>query len=175
MNNYSKKIQNKNEDLISKENKYKNEISSLEQKIKDMEENHKNNFLKLTNDGKNKDVKLKDLSKENNSLKKNLEDISLKLDKMIYKSASNPRKILKKVKMDETKKKESNYEQIIIMKDKEIQNKKQLIEILEKDNQYLKNSMKRINNKGVTNDGNKLKKQNSEIMKIRENYKIIKK
>ena len=61
------------------------------------------------------------------------------------------------------------------MKDKEIQNKKQLIEILEKDNQYLKNSMKRINNKGVTNDGNKLKKQNSEIMKIRENYKIIKK
>lgn len=77
--------------------------------------------------------------------------------------------------MDETKKKESNYEQIIIMKDKEIQNKKQLIEILEKDNQYLKNSMKRINNKGVTNDGNKLKKQNSEIMKIRENYKIIKK
>jgi len=94
---------------------------------------------------------------------------------MIYKSASNPRKILKKVKMDETKKKESNYEQIIIMKDKEIQNKKQLIEILEKDNQYLKNSMKRINNKGVTNDGNKLKKQNSEIMKIRENYKIIKK
>ena len=73
------------------------------------------------------------------------------------------------------KKKESNYEQIIIMKDKEIQNKKQLIEILEKDNQYLKNSMKRINNKGVTNDGNKLKKQNSEIMKIRENYKIIKK
>ena len=78
--------------------------------------------------------------------------------------------------MDETKKKERNYEQIIIMKDKEIQNKKQLIEILEKDNQYLKNSMKRINNKGVTNDGNKLKKQNSEIMKIREklqNYKKI--
>lgn len=70
MNNYSKKIQNKNEDLINKENKYKNEISSLEQKIKEMEENHKNNFLKLTNDGKNKDVKLKDLSKENNSLKK---------------------------------------------------------------------------------------------------------
>jgi len=94
---------------------------------------------------------------------------------MIYKSASNPRKILKKAKMDETKKKESNYEQTVMMKDKEIQNKKQLIEILEKDNQYLKNSMKRINNKGVTNDGNKLKKQNSEIMKIRENYKIIKK
>jgi len=95
---------------------------------------------------------------------------------MIYKSASNPRKILKKAKMDETKKKESNYEQTVMMKDKEIQNKKQLIEILEKDNQYLKNSMKRINNKGVTNDGNKLKKQNSEIMKIREklqNYKKI--
>ena len=82
--------------------------------------------------------------------------------------------------MDETKKKESNYEQTVMMKDKEIQNKKQLIEILEKDNQYLKNSMKRINNKSVTDDGNKLKnklkKQNSEIMKIQEklqNYKKI--
>ena len=65
-----------------------------------MEENHKNNVFTLSNNGKNKDKDLKSLSKENNRLKNNLESISLKLDEMIYKSTSNPMRILKKNKID---------------------------------------------------------------------------
>ena len=35
---------------------YKNQISSLEQKIKEIEESHKNNIVELTNEGKNKNM-----------------------------------------------------------------------------------------------------------------------
>ena len=120
LNNYSKKIINKNESLQNKESIYKDQISSLEQKLIDIQENHKNNILKLKNDGKSKDINLNFLSKENNALQNNLETISLKLDEMIYKSASNPRKLIKKNILDDNKKKESNYEQQILIKDKEI-------------------------------------------------------
>ena len=137
LNNYSKKIINKNESLQNKESIYKDQISSLEQKLIDIQENHKNNILKLKNDGKSKDINLNFLSKENNALQNNLETISLKLDEMIYKSASNPRKLIKKNILDDNKKKESKYEQQILIKDKEIKNKQQLIDILNKDNKKL--------------------------------------
>ena len=104
---FSKKIKNKNEDLSNREDLYKNQISLLEQKIKEIQENHKINMLQLTNEGKGKDTDLKSLSKENNTLKNNLESISLKLDELIYKSTSNPRKMIQKAKLDENKKKES--------------------------------------------------------------------
>ena len=56
-----------------------------------------------------------------------------------------------------------------MVKDKEIENKNQLIEILEKDHKKLKHSMENINNnngdvKNLMRD--KLKKKNLEILKI---------
>ena len=69
------------------------------EKIKEMEENHKNKDFPLSNNGKNKGNDLKSLSKENNHLKNNLEAISLKLDEMIYKSTSTPMRILKRINL----------------------------------------------------------------------------
>ena len=176
MNDFSKKIQNKNQNLLDRENMYKNQISSLEQKIKEIQENHKNNISKLVNDGKSKDVELKTLSKENNSLKNNLENLSSKLDEMIYKSTSNPRKLIMQSKLDENKKKE-NYEQQIKIKEKEIRNRQQLIDILEKDNKKLKDSWNSIDNIGK-DGGNKIKEQlkikNTEIIEIQNKIKEYK-
>ena len=174
---FSKKIKNKNEDLSNREDLYKNQISLLEQKIKEIQENHKINMLQLANEGKGKDTDLKSLSKENNTLKNNLESISLKLDELIYKSTSNPRKMIQKAKLDENKKKESNYEFQILIRDKEIKNKQHLIEILQKDNKKLKNSLNTINNNSDVG-GNQIKKQlnekNMEIFEIQNKLKDYK-
>ena len=176
MNEFSKNIQNKNQNLLDRENMYINQISSLEQKIKEIQENHKNNISKLVNEGKSKDVELKTLSKENNSLKNNLENLSSKLDEMIYKSTSNPRRLIMQSKLDENKKKE-NYEQQIKIKEKEIRNRQQLIDILEKDNKKLKDSWNSIDNIGK-DGGNKVKEQlkikNTEIIEIQNKIKEYK-
>ena len=96
---------------IKKENNnldYQMQISSLEDKIKEIESNHTNTMIKLSSEGKNIDVKLKSISKENKILTNNLESLSSELDKMIYKVTSNPGKILKQ-KKSENNGKENGY------------------------------------------------------------------
>lgn len=129
--------------------------------------------------GKTIDVDLKHLSKENNTLKNNLESISVKLDEMIYKSTNNPKKIIKNKMLNESKNKEPNYEQQIMIKNKEIKNKQQLIDILNRDKIKLKNSLKLLDNTG-TEGGNKmnneLRDRNLEIIELEnkiKNYKLI--
>ena len=177
--NFSNKIKNKNNNLENRENRYKSQISSLEEKIKEIQINHKNDLLKLINMGKTKDVDLKSLSKENNTLKNNLEAISVKLDEMIYKSTNNPRKIIKNRILNENKIKEPNYEQQIMIKNKEVKNKQQLIDILNKDKIKLQNSLKLLDNTD-NGGGNKIKNQlkdtNLEIIELEnkiKNYKLI--
>jgi len=177
--NFSKKIKNKNSNLENRENRYKDQISSLEEKIKEIQNEHKNNVLKLTNMGKSIDVDLKTLSKENNSLKNNLESISVKLDEMIYKSTNNPRKIIKNKILNENKSKEPSYEQQIMIKNKEIKNKQQLIDILNRDKIKLQNSLKLLDNSDKEG-GNKMKSQlrdtNLGIIELEnkiKNYKLI--
>ena len=80
----------------------------------------------MRNNGIIKEKNIKSLSKENNSLKNNLESVSHKLDEMIYKSTSNPRKILNKV----NNKKENDYKIQMLIKEKEVNNKQHLVEIL---------------------------------------------
>jgi hypothetical protein len=95
---------------------------------------------------------------------------------MIYKSTSNPRKLIMQSKLDENKKKE-NYEQQIKIKEKEIRNRQQLIDILEKDNKKLKDSWNSIDNIGK-DGGNKIKEQlkikNTEIIEIQNKIKEYK-
>ena len=154
---------------IKKENNnldYQMQISSLEDKIKEIESNHTNTMIKLSSEGKNIDVKLKSISKENKILTNNLESLSSELDKMIYKVTSNPGKILKQ------KKSENNGKENSDIKNKEIQNKQKLIDILKKDNLRLKNEVERINKNSFEQDENKLianlVEKNKEI-KILEN------
>ena len=143
----------KKKSQIKKENNnldYQLQISSLEDKIKEIESNHTNTMIKLSSEGKNIDVKLKSISKENKILTNNLESLSSELDKMIYKVTSNPGKILKQRKQENTGKDNSN------IKNKEIQNKQKLIDILKKDNLRLKNEVERINKNSFEQDENKL-------------------
>ena len=146
---FSSKKENKNID-------YQLQISSLEDKIKEIETNHTSTMIKLSSEGKDIDIKLKSISKENNILTNNLESLSSELDKMIYKVTSNPGKLLKQRKLDEQKKSENNGKQQLSLKNKEIQNKQKLIDILKKDNQRLKNEMERINKNSLELDENKL-------------------
>ena len=89
---FSSKKENKNID-------YQLQISSLEDKIKEIETNHTSTMIKLSSEGKDIDIKLKSISKENNILTNNLESLSSELDKMIYKVTSNPGKLLKQRKL----------------------------------------------------------------------------
>ena len=124
------------------------------------------------NDGKSKDANLKSLSKENNSLKSNLESLSLKLDELIYKSTSNPRKLIMQSKVDENKKKE-NIEQQIEIKKKELKNREQLLDILKKDKIKLTESWNRITNIG-TDGKEQLKTKNKEIEDLQKSIKELK-
>jgi len=70
---FSSKKENKNID-------YQLQISSLEDKIKEIETNHTSTMIKLSSEGKDIDIKLKSISKENNILTNNLESLSSELD-----------------------------------------------------------------------------------------------
>ena len=81
--------------------------------------------------------------------------------------------------LNESKNKEPNYEQQIMIKNKEIKNKQQLIDILNRDKIKLKNSLKLLDNSG-TEGGNKmnneLRERNLEIIELEnkiKNYKLI--
>ena len=173
-----KKVDNILNKKENKESYYKSQISSLEEKMKEIEKNHKNNMIKLSNEGKNIDSKLKSISKENNILTNNLESLSFELDKMIYKATNNPGKILKQKKLDEQKIKENNYQQVLNIKNKEIQNKQKLIDILKKDNLKLKNEMEKISKNSLEEDENKLMtnliEKNKEIRLLENKIKDFK-
>ena len=175
----TKKPQSKRGTAKNDEIDYINQISSMEGQIKELENNHKDNMALLSNEGKETDAKLKSISRQNTLLTKKLEKLSSELDKMILNATSNTRKILKQKKFGEQKLSENDYDAQLEQKNKEINNKQKLIDILEKDNLKLKNQMEIINGNEMEEDENKLMdsliKKNKEITdlekKIRE-YKI---
>ena len=162
--------QNKKLTSQDKEKNYLNQISTMEGKIKELENNHINNMIKLSEEGKNIDAKLKAISKENKSLTSNLESLSSKLDEMILKATSNPRNLMRQKKLDEQKKAENDKKFQLEIKNKEIQNKQKLIDILQKDNLKLKSQMEKINHTGLEENENKIMddliKKNKEISEL---------
>ena len=84
-------IENKNEQEIEKKNEielspFEKQVLSLENKMKEIEENHKKTIKEIIDEIKQKDTNLRELSKENNRYNNNLEVMSKKLDEMINKS-----------------------------------------------------------------------------------------
>lgn len=131
---------NKNNEQEKLLQEYKNKIDQLELTILNMKNNHLQETSKLISDNKLKEKNIKLISNINKNLNESLNSIKPKLNEMLVKFYCNNKKISKQKSTQEL-----NFEEQLILKEKELKNQQQLISILSLDNKNLKNSMDKYN------------------------------
>ena len=163
------------ENLISEECKvYLNKIKELEDTINKMNIDFSKKIQQHKNEIIEKEKSIKKLITSNNNLKSSLENLTQRLDKILINS--NQQKIkVNKINND------NNIEDLqhkLDIKEKELKNQQQLINILTKDN---KNIRKILDDFGISNDINsninmadKIHQQYQEIQKLQKNIKMLK-
>ena len=178
--NADSKLKNENnfengENIISEECKvYVNKIKELEDTINKMNIDFSKKIQQHKNEIIEKEKSIKKLITSNNNLKSSLENLTQRLDKILINS--NQQKIkVNKINND------NNVEDLqhkLEIKEKELKNQQQLINILTKDN---KNIRKILNDFGISSDINsninmadKIHQQYQEIQKLQNNIKMLK-
>jgi hypothetical protein len=168
--NFKKKEnENNKEDNLKKEENnevYINKIKELEETINKMNSDFSKEIQTHKNEIIEKEKSIKKLINSNNNLKKSLELLTQRLDKILINTTQQKPK-LNKILNDNS---QEDLKHQLDIKEKELKNQQRLIKILTKDN---KNIRKILSDFGLNNESN-----NSNINmadKIHEQYQEIKK
>jgi hypothetical protein len=157
-------LKEKNMENLSNENninKYIEKIKELEEKIKKMNLEYKNEIQQ-----KEKDIKR--LVNTNTNLKNSLEVITQRLDKVLINQ-----KLKKTNKSPENKKEDLQYQ--LEIKEKELKNQQQLINILKKDNKNIRNLLNNFGyNENNLNLVEKVQQQYKDLLNLQRNFKEYK-
>lgn len=167
----------KNEDNIKNEESskmYINRIKELEETITKMNSNFSKEIQTHKNEIIEKEKSIKKLINSNNNLKKSLELLTQRLDKILI-NANQQKPKVNKILNDNS---QEDLKHQLEIKEKELKNQQQLIKILTKDN---KNIRKILNDFGISNENNnnvnmadKIHEQYQEIQKLQKDIKELK-
>ena len=157
-----------------------NETHKLQEKIKQLEEQitlinteHLKDIQKYKDEIEKKVKEIKQLLHTNNSLKNSLEVLTQRLDKILVNSNQQKLKINKIINNNN-----EDLQHQLDIKEKELKNQQQLINILTKDNKNIRNILNNLNNFGI-NENNinlteKIQQQYQEIQNLQKNLKELK-
>lgn len=123
--------------------RYKKKIIDLESKLSQVEVYHMKEISKLNDEINIKNKNLKILSNVNKRLKISLNNLTQKLDELIYKFTKDQKKL--KLKNNIMNDKEKDLEEQLVIKEKELKSQQNMINILSKDNKKLRHSLE-LNN-----------------------------
>ena len=163
-----KRVNNKNMNNLLKELKEKNEkfklkIDELEEKIMKMSYEYSNNIQNLKKEKEQHENQIKNLLNTNKNLNLSLEALTQRLDKVLINSSQ------KKIKFKDKPAESLDLQYQLKIKEKELKNQHQLINILLKDN---KNVRTVLNNFHVNDNGlnlaNKVQSQYKEIITLKK-------
>ena len=150
--------------------KYQKHIFNLEQKITQIDSNYMKQIYKLNEEINIKNKNLKYLSNINKNLKISLNSLTKKLDELLYKFTKDQKKL--KPKNNNISEKDKNFEEQLLLKEKELKHQQNMINILSNDNKKLKHSLEIQNNYEINrNLSDKLCVKEQEIVNLK---KIIK-
>ena len=177
-NSKKKEDENKKEDNIKNEEKnkvYINKIKELEDTITKMNSDFSKEIQTHKNEIMEKEKCIKKLINSNNNLKKSLELLTQRLDKILINTTQQKQKANKILNNSD----QEDLKHQLDIKEKELKNQQQLIKILTKDN---KNIRKILNDFGINNENNnnninmvdKIHEQYQEIQKLQKDIKVLK-
>lgn len=157
-----------------------NETHKLQEKIKQLEEQitlinteHLKDIQKYKDEIEKKVKEIKQLLHTNNSLKNSLEVLTQRLDKILVNSNQQKLKINKIINNNN-----EDLQHQLDIKEKELKNQQQLINILTKDNKNIRNMLNTLNNLGIDekniNFTEKIQQQYQEIQVLKKNLKEYK-
>ena len=124
--------------------KYEKRIIDLETKLSQIDSYHMKEISKLNEEINIKDKNLKLLAKVNKNLRNSLNNLTQKLDELLYKFTKDQKKL--NLKGNNMNNKEKNFEEQLLLKEKELKNQQNMINILSKDNKKLRHNLEMQNN-----------------------------
>ena len=153
--------------------KYLDKIKELEETIKQINIDHSKDIQKYKEEIEKKEKDIKKLINTNNNLKISLETLTQRLDKILVNSSQQKIKINKTINTSQ-----EDLQHQLDIKEKELKNQQQLINILSKDNKNIRNILNNFNNFGI-NENNlnlkeKIQQQYQEIQNLQKNLKEYK-
>ena len=153
--------------------KYLDKIKELEETIKQINIDHSKDIQKYKDEIEKKEKDIKKLINTNNNLKISLETLTQRLDKILVNSSQQKIKINKTMNTSQ-----EDLQHQLDIKEKELKNQQQLINILSKDNKNIRNILNNFNNFGI-NENNlnlkeKIQQQYQEIQNLQKNLKEYK-
>ena len=167
-------IQDKENDNLTNEinnKKLKEKIKELEEKIKQMNIEYTNDIQKHKDEIVQNEKDIKSLINKNTNLKKSLDILSQRLDKVIINSNNQKFKIGNKINDN----KEEDLHHQLEVKEKELKNQQQLINILKKDNKNIRNILNNFGyNENNVNLVEKVHQQYKDLINLQKNFKEYK-
>ena len=156
--------------------KFIEKIKQLEEQIVQINIDYTNDIQKYKDEIEKKEKDIKKLITTNNSLKNSLEILTQRLDKIFVNSNQQKIKLTKQMNINNNNQEDLQHQ--LDIKEKELKNQQQLINILTKDNKNIRNILNNINNYGI-NDNNinlkdKIQQQYQEIQSLKKNLKEYK-
>ena len=162
----------------NEKNKYLDKIKELQEKIKQMNLEYSNEIKKHKEEVEQKEKDIKKLLITNNNLKNNLEILTQRLDKILINSNQQKMKINKIVNNNINNCNQEELQHKLDIKEKELKNQQQLINILTKDNKNIRNILNNLNNFGINetniNFTEKIQQQYQEIQNLKKDLKDYK-
>ena len=123
---------------------YQKIISDLESKLSQNDINYLKEITKLNEEINVKNNNLKTLSKLNENLKLSLKNLTQRLDELIYKFTKDQKKLIRNNRsnsLDKSNDIEKNFEKQLSLKEKELKNQQNIINILSRDNKKLRHNL----------------------------------
>ena len=123
---------------------YQKIISDLESKLSQNDINYLKEITKLNEEISVKNNNLKTLSKLNENLKLSLKNLTQRLDELIYKFTKDQKKLIRNNRsnsLDKSNDIEKNFEKQLSLKEKELKNQQNIINILSRDNKKLRHNL----------------------------------
>ena len=157
----------------NEKSKFLDKIKELEEKIKQINIDHSKDIQNYKDEIEKKEKDIKKLLNTNNNLKNSLETLTQRLDKILVNSNQQKIKITKTMNANQ-----EDLQHQLDIKEKELKNQQQLINILSKDNKNIRNILNNFNNFGI-NENNlnlkeKIQQQYQEIQNLQKNLKEYK-
>ena len=160
---------------MKKINIYENKIKELEDTINKMNLDFSQKIQKHKDEIIEKEKSIKNLINSNNNLKKSLELLTQRLDKIIINNSLQKSKLNKKLNNSDN---QEDLQHKLDIKEKELKNQQQLINILSKDNKNIRKILSDFgishDNKSNTNMVDKMHEQYQEIQKPQKGIKELK-
>ena len=175
-NNNIENVDNNENHKIKEDNSliYEKRIKELEDTINKMGQEFSQEVEKHNDEINEKDVCIKKLVNSNNNLKKSLETLSQRLDKIIINTNILKPKINNKI----INEKQEDLQHQLDLKEKELKNQQQLIKILTKDNEHMRKILKDFDLNNISNNDvdltNKIHSQYHEIQRLQKEIKELK-